>query len=83
MMAGFDLDSPLVCEGIIGDGCGGGRIFYIDDNIFKAYDPVTKESIMILSDIVDSISIKKIACIVFIECKDENIKFDLSLMNRV
>lgn len=83
MMAGFDLDSPLVCEGIVGDGCGGGRIFYIEDSALKAYDPVAKESITILSDIVDSLSIKKSACVIFIKCKNKNIKFDLSLMSRV
>lgn len=83
MTAGFNLDSPLVCEGIIGDGCGGGRIFYIDDFTLKAYDPLTKESITILTNIVEVISIKKTACIIFIECKNENIEFDLSLMSRV
>ena len=83
MMAGFKLNSPLTCEGIIGDGCGGGRIFYIDDSTLKAYDPFTKESITLLSDIIKAISIKKTACIIFIECKSENIEFDLSLMKKV
>ena len=83
MIHGFDLDSPLVCEGIVGDGCGGGRIFYIEDSTLKAYDPIAKESIIILSDIVDSVSIEKTACLILIECRDENMKFDLSLMSRV
>ena len=82
MTAGFNLDSPLVCEGIIGDGCGGGRIFYIEDSTLKAYDPLTKESIIILTDLVEAVSIRKTACIIFIEFKDENIEFDLSLMSK-
>ena len=82
-MAGFNLDSPLVCEGIIGDGCGGGRIFYIEDSTLKTYDPVSKESIILLVDVIDAVRIKKNACVIFIECRDEDIKFDLSLMSRV
>ena len=50
MIHGFDLNSPLVCEGIIGDGCGGGRIFYIKDNILNVYDPQTKETIIFMVD---------------------------------
>ena len=83
MTAGFNLDSPLVCEGIIGDGCGGGRIFYIDDTILKAYDPVSKESIILLIDVVDAVRLKKSACVIFIECKDKDIRFNLSLMKEV
>jgi len=79
-MAGFNLDSPLVCEGIIGDGCGGGRIFYIEDSTLKAYDPISEESIILLQDIVDALSIKKNACVISIECTNKNIAFDLSLM---
>ena len=58
-MDGFDLNSPLVCEGIIGDGCGGGRLFYIEDEILKTYDPQTQTSMTLLSSVKDAKSIKK------------------------
>ncbi len=32
MIHGFDLDSPLICEGTIGDECRGNRIFFIEDD---------------------------------------------------
>jgi len=79
----FDLDSPLVCEGIIGDGCGGGRIFMIEDNTLKAYDPQSKECIILLKDIYRPKLISKKACILFIECENEKFEFDLSIMSRI
>jgi len=74
----FDLDNPLVCEGIIGDGCGGGRLFFIEDETLKAYDPQSKEVINLLSDIKDAKKISKKGCIITIECQKESIKLDLS-----
>jgi len=83
MIHGFDLNNPLTCEGIVGDGCGGGRLFVIEDNMLKAYDPQTKESITLLEDIEHPKKISKSACIVSIECESEIIEFDLSLMKKV
>ena len=78
MMDGFDLESPLICEGIIGDGCGGGRIFYVEDETLYAYDPISKTSLAVLDQILDAKSIKKEACIITIKCEDKEINFDLS-----
>ena len=83
MMDGFDLDSPLVCEGIIGDGCGGGRLFIVEDNILKAYDPQTQTSTTLLENILDVKEVTKNACVVTIECGKESIKFDLSAMKKI
>jgi len=79
-MDGFklDLESPLVCEGIIGDGCGGGRIFFVEDATLKTYDPLTKESIILLKNIPNVETITKSKCIINILFKDKKIKFDLS-----
>ena len=79
-MDGFDLNSPLVCEGIIGDGCGGGRLFYIQDDILKTYDPQTKASTTLLSSVKDAKSIQKKKCIIYIKCTSKTIEFDLSLV---
>ena len=78
MIHGFD--EKLTCEGIIGDGCGGGRFFTIDDNTLKAYDPQTKETIVLLESVNDAKSISKKACTIFIECENESIEFDLPTM---
>ncbi|MEA2100765.1 MAG: thiamine biosynthesis protein ThiF [Campylobacterota bacterium] len=82
MMDGFDLESPLVCEGIIGDGCGGGRIFFIEETCLKVYDPTSKESILLFEDINKPKSITKDGCIIFIECESETIQFDLSALQK-
>jgi len=83
MTHGFDLASPLVCEGIIGDGCGGGRIFYIKDETLVAYDPQTKCKIFLLDGIKNAKAISKKRCILTIECEDEVIRFDLSALKKV
>jgi len=75
--------SKLTCTGIVGDGCGGGREFIVACNILTAYDPQTKEEIVLLKNITDARSISKSGCIVTIECKDEIIKFNLSLLKKV
>jgi len=80
MILGFDLNSPLVCEGIVGDGCGGGRIFSIVDGILKAYDPQSKEEIVLLKDIKNAKTLSKKACTLFIECENQKIEFDLPSM---
>ena len=81
MIAGFK--SEIYCEGIIGDGCGGGRIFIVEDQILIAYEPQTKEKITLLNDIHMPRSISKAGCIVTIVCENETIKFDLSSLSRV
>ena len=83
MTHGFDLNSPLVCEGIIGDGCGGGRLFVVEDETLKAYDPTTKETFTLLKDISNVVNISKSACLITIVCKEEQVVFDLSSMSIV
>ncbi len=81
MIPGFD--TTLTCEGIIGDGCGGGRIFTIQDETLIAYDPYTKENILLLENIHMPKSISKNGCIISILCENEEIKFDLSALKKV
>ena len=83
MTHGFDLTSPLVCEGIIGDGCGGGRLFSAMHKQLKVYDPQSKEIVILLDDLKGAKSISKAGCIVSIKCEDEEIKFDLSALKKV
>ena len=83
MSHGFDLNDPLICEGIIGDGCGGGRLFMVKENTLKAYDPITKEFFHLLENIQKPLSISKKACIISVVCEDETIEFDLSAMRKV
>ena len=83
ILDGFDLDSALVCEGIIGDGCGGGRLFFVEDETLFAYDPITKERFELLKSIKNAESISKDACLVTIISESDNIIFDLSKLERV
>ena len=80
MIHGSDIEDDLVCEGIIGDGCGGGRIFTIKDEKLQAYDPQTQSFTVLLEDVLNAVKIYKKACLITILCKDENIVFDLSKM---
>jgi hypothetical protein len=82
MIAGFNIDSELMCEGIIGDGCGGGRIFFVKNEILFAHDLQTKENIKLLQDIKNAQSISKKACLISIKCKDKIIEFDLSSLSK-
>ncbi len=75
--------SKISCIGIIGDGCGGGREFIVEDEILRAYDPQSKENIVLLEDVKDIISISKKACVLTLTCSDEVIKFDLSAMSKI
>ena len=79
-MDGFDLDSPLVCEGVIGDGCGGGRLFYVEDETLKTYNPQTRENMTLLEDVTNAIGVSKKGCVVSIESEEEVIEFDLSTL---
>lgn len=80
MIAGFDLNDPLICEGIIGDGCGGGRIFMIEKSSLFAYDPITEEKLLLLEGVNDARSIAKSACIITIKTKMRDIFFNLSTL---
>ena len=79
----YDLNSPLVCEGIIGDGCGGGRLFIVENETLFAYDPQTKKSITLLDSVLKAKKVTKDACIIIIECESKNRKFDLSDMKEI
>ncbi|WP_457748398.1 thiamine biosynthesis protein ThiF [Sulfurimonas sp.] len=83
MTHGFDVTSPLVCEGIIGDGCGGGRFFLVEDETLVAYDPQTQMKIFLLDGIKNAKVVKKKTCLLTIECENEVIRFDLSALKRV
>jgi len=83
MTHGFNLNSPLVCEGIVGDGCGGGRLFIVEKETLFAYDPQTKELITLLAPVLNAKKVTKNACIITIECESKNRKFDLSEMKEV
>ncbi len=73
----------ISCIGIIGDGCGGGREFIVEDGVLFAYDSQTDENITLLKDIHMPREISKSGCIITIECEDEEIKFDLSALRKV
>jgi len=79
MIAGFK--SKIYCEGIIGDGCGGGRFFIVEDTTLIAYEPNTKEKIVLLKNIYMPKSISKKGCIITIKCENETIVFDLSKLH--
>ena len=72
--------SKISCIGIIGDGCGGGREFIVEDETLKAYDEQSREVIVLLEDIKNATAISKKACIITLTCREQIIKFDLSLM---
>ncbi|WP_297444050.1 thiamine biosynthesis protein ThiF [Sulfurimonas sp.] len=76
----YDLTSPLVCEGIIGDGCGGGRIFYVADEKLQVFDPITKESMVLLNEVKNVQKISKKGCIISLHSKENSIDFNLSNM---
>ena len=70
--------SKLSCIGIVGDGCGGGREFFIENETLYAKDPITKEHFTLLEGIQNATSITKKGCTITIKTKKETILFDLS-----
>jgi hypothetical protein len=72
------IEEALVCEGIVGDGCGGGRLFYIHGSKLFAYDPYAKTRTLLLEDIQNAISLKKEGCLLYIGLPQDNLVFDLS-----
>ena len=83
MIHGFDLQDDLVCEGIIGDGCGGGRIFTIKDDTLVAFDPQTQSYMELLEGVTAAEKISKEGCIITIVCQSETILFDLSTLSKL
>ena len=77
MIRGFE-NNPLACEGIIGDGCGGGRWFFVQNETLFAFDELSNDSIMLLRDVKDAQKIEKKGCVITLTCKDGVINFDLS-----
>ena len=77
MMAG----SKISCMGIVGDGCGGGREFVVQDGVLFAYDELTQDKIILIEDIKDAREINKNGCIITVLCERETIKFDLSTLS--
>jgi len=73
----------ISCLGIIGDGCGGGREFIVEDEVLYVYDPYTKETITLLENIKSAKKISKYRCVLTIECDQEVIQFDLSELKKV
>jgi len=80
MIPGLNISGELICEGIVGDGCGGGRFFAVEDEILFAYDPLTQERIILLREVKNAEKISKKGCIVTIECQNKTINFDLSTL---
>ena len=78
MMDGFDLNAPLVCEGIIGDGCGGGRIFFVEEATLYAYDPQSQSRIELVKALEKVQSISKKGCIITLNLENGVRYFDLS-----
>ena len=72
--------SKISCMGIIGDGCGGGREFIVEDETLYAFYDVTGEKTELLSSIKNAKTISKKGCIITIVCESEIIEFDLSTL---
>lgn len=72
--------SKISCFGIIGDGCGAGREFIVENETLIAYDPYTQENITLLTNISHAQEISKHRCTLTIKCKNEIITFDLSTL---
>ena len=71
------------CEGIIGDGCGGGRIFFTCKDSLKTYDPLSKEVITLLEELYEPADISKKGCRLSFTCKQKEMVFDLSKMSLI
>jgi len=80
MIPGLNISGELMCEGIIGDGCGGGRFFAVEDETLFAYDPLTQERIILLREIKNAQKVSKKACIITIICENNTLNFDLSTL---
>jgi len=72
--------SKISCMGIIGDGCGGGREFIVEDETLYAFYDVTGEKTELLSSVKNIKSISKKECIITMVCESKIIEFDLSAL---
>ncbi len=79
----FDFDSPLVCKGVIGDGCGGGRVFFVENATLFIYDPLTQERHFLVSVDFPICKISKNACVIILQTEEKIYKYDLSEMKIV
>lgn len=77
------LGATSWCEGIIGEGCGGGRFFFTCKDSIKAYDPYTKAVMTLIKDLDAPQNISKNGCRLYFTCKEKETVFDLSLMEFV
>lgn len=77
------FDTTSWCEGIIGDGCGGGRIFFTCKDSLNVYDPITKEMMTLLEDLQEPHNISKKGCHLLFTCKQKEMTFDLSKMSLI
>lgn len=68
----------ISCMGIIGDGCGGGREFFIENETLYSYDPYTKQTMTIFAPVYKAKTISKHRCVISIECEGEVVQIDLS-----
>ena len=71
------------CEGIIGDGCGGGRIFFTCKDSLNVYDPITKELMTLLENLNEPQNISKKGCHLLFTCKLQEMIFDLSSLSLI
>jgi hypothetical protein len=73
----------LVC-GVVGDGCGGGRLFIADtgNNRVIAYDPQSGRTITLMENLHNPCGIGKKGCELFVADTDAHqiLCFNLSLM---
>jgi len=70
--------SSLRCKGLIGDGCGGDREFFIENENLFVYDSISKTTSKLASGIKDAIAISKKGCDIFIVTKEKKMVFNLS-----
>lgn len=78
----LDKSNPLMCEGIIGDGCGGGRIFFIKENQVFAHDPIANADMELFKIINMPKKLTKKECILYLKYDKYCIEFDLSTMQQ-
>ena len=77
------MQNRISCLGIIGDGCGAGREFIVENETLRVYDPYTKENVTLLENVCNAKAISKHRCMLTIECENEEINFDLSELKKV
>jgi hypothetical protein len=77
------LGATSWCEGIIGDGCGGGRFFFTCKDSINAYDPFSKSVMLLIDGLDEPQNITKKGCQLFFTCKEKKKIFDFSLMSLV